>query len=77
MPLVFLSTKESCISAYERTDSSFISLILEKAKEIMRQPQSRINEVARDVGYSYSSYFTKVFSQKEGITPSEWKKNNT
>ena len=52
-------------------------LRIEKAKEIMRQPQSRINEVARDVGYSYSSYFTKVFSQKEGITPSEWKKNNT
>ena len=46
-------------------------------KRVMRQPQSRINEVARDVGYSYSSYFTKVFSQKEGITPSEWKKNNT
>lgn len=36
-----------------------------------------INKLAQEVGFSQASHFTKTFKQKTGITPSEYRKQNT
>lgn len=49
---------------------------IEASKPLLRGGKS-IEEVAKTVGFSNQSYFSKVFKQKEGITPSNWKKTSS
>lgn len=46
---------------------------LDRAAELLRIPQYNINEVMYLVGFSSPSYFSKCFSNKFGMTPSEFR----
>lgn len=49
---------------------------LENAKKMLADTERTINEVALNTGFSDQSYFSKVFLQKYGITPSEYRKES-
>lgn len=52
------------------------SLRIADAKEILQaNPNMRLEEVAFRVGFSSPSYFSKVFSNLEGMSPSVWVRN--
>jgi len=61
----------------QKTGHSFIkyltSLRIEKAKELLRNPDSLVKEVAMNVGYNDIRHFSKTFKKIEGIIPSEFK----
>lgn len=44
-----------------------------KAKELLRQPQLKLYEVAERVGYQNIGYFTNVFKRITGNTPKEYR----
>lgn len=44
---------------------------LNRAEQLLRQPERTVAEVARLVGYGHLSYFATVFKRQFGITPSE------
>lgn len=47
---------------------------LTKAKDLLKSPDIKINDVALKVGYSDGNYFTKIFKKETGLTPSEYRK---
>ncbi len=46
---------------------------IEKAKEIMCQPEISMNEIAFMVGYDDYTYFSKVFKKMTGVSPREYR----
>lgn len=64
----------------ENTGMSIMTCVLKirvkKAKKFLINPHYQIEEIAKNVGYSDASYFTKVFKKFEGITPTEFRKYN-
>lgn len=46
---------------------------LEKAKHLLEQTKQPIKEIAAQCGFSYAYYFAKVFHEKNGILPSEYR----
>ncbi|WP_067837967.1 response regulator transcription factor [Amphibacillus sediminis] len=46
---------------------------IEKAKQILRQTDLRIYEVAEEVGFGSSDYFVTQFEKMEGSTPSKYR----
>lgn len=48
---------------------------LKKAVQIMQEGESRINEIAFQVGFSTPSYFSTCFLKQYGITPSDFMKD--
>ncbi len=61
---------------YNANFSSWVtSLRIEEAKKFMlMHPNIKQEEVALHSGFSSSSYFSKVFSRVEGMTPVRWRK---
>ncbi|WP_245600144.1 helix-turn-helix domain-containing protein [Paenibacillus harenae] len=47
---------------------------LERSKELLLGGGTKIGEVGRLVGYSNSYYFIKVFKERTGLTPGEYRK---
>ncbi|MGI6225121.1 MAG: helix-turn-helix domain-containing protein [Peptococcales bacterium] len=47
---------------------------LEKAKEILKEKENSVEEVAKLCGYVNSGHFATAFKQYVGITPSEYKR---
>ena len=47
---------------------------INRAKELLSYSDSTIAEIAANVGFSDSSYFSVVFKKYEGISPAEYKK---
>lgn len=77
-----VGTNKSYLSAYinRKFDMSFSSWItshrIKEAKEMLRKdPSTKVETVAFDVGFSSSSYFSKAFSKHEGMSPAQWKKS--
>ena len=51
------------------------SLRIEEAKRMMAaDPNMRLEDIAMAVGFSSLSYFSKVFSLREGVPPTRWRK---
>ncbi|MBC7774974.1 MAG: helix-turn-helix domain-containing protein, partial [Phycisphaerae bacterium] len=46
---------------------------LNKAKELLRNPELSITAVAFDCGFNDPGYFSRVFKQELGVTPLEWR----
>ena len=46
---------------------------MEKAKELLKNPQYRLYEVAEIVGYEDAKYFSKAFKKNTGTTPKEYR----
>lgn len=47
---------------------------IDRAKQLLQQPDKNTTEVAHSVGYSDRSYFCKVFKQIVGLSPNEYRK---
>lgn len=61
----------------EETGETFInyltSLRLEKAKTLLESSQMIIKEISAGVGYNDQNYFSKLFKQRFGISPTEYR----
>ena len=45
---------------------------MEEGKRLLRQGNLRVKEVAEQLGYDDSLYFSKVFKRMEGVSPKEY-----
>ena len=67
-----LIKKETGSSAQE-----YIQLkVIDVAKERIFDIDKSISEVAYDLGFKYPQHFTRLFKQKVGITPNEYRMMN-
>lgn len=48
-----------------------------EAKKLLAETGVQVNEIALRVGYDNSSYFSHIFHQHTGMTPNEYRKQNT
>lgn len=46
---------------------------IEKSKELLQNTNSKLYEIATEVGYKDTKYFIRTFRKKTGITPSEFR----
>jgi AraC-like DNA-binding protein len=54
--------------------NQFIRMVrLQKAKELLADPDISIATIALECGYNDPGYFARVFKQETGKTPLEWK----
>lgn len=65
----------------ENTDTSFAKYIIEKkfsyaAQEFVHSPQKSVAEIAEELGYFDSAYFSRQFKSRYGMTPMQYRKNN-
>lgn len=60
-------------AAHGRTFQRFVTdKRIERAQELLRNPDARIADVAALVGFNDPSYFGKVFRRYHSMTPSQW-----
>lgn len=65
-----LYNKLKALTGYSSTE--FINSVrLNKAKELLETGKGNVSEVAFEVGYNSISYFSKLFKEKFGYSPSE------
>lgn len=50
-----------------------INLRIEKSKELLKSSNQKIYQIAETVGYVNSHYFNRIFKQKTGMTPLEFR----
>jgi AraC-like DNA-binding protein len=50
--------------------------IIEEAKNILMNTDNSVSEVAYSLGFEYPQYFSKLFKQKTGHTPVEFRSLN-
>jgi AraC family transcriptional regulator len=48
---------------------------IERAKELLRDPQVTLAEVAVACGFADQSHFTRVFNASAGASPGVWRRN--
>lgn len=59
---------------FNETITDYLTKIrIEKAKELLANPNMKIYEIAYHVGYQNEKYFSKVFKKQAGITPNEYR----
>lgn len=59
-----------------RSASNFIrTLRLQKAKELLQNPELTISEVAYDIGFNDPKYFSRVFAEEFGQSPTDFRGN--
>jgi len=49
--------------------------LLEKAKSMLISSTASVNEIADELGFEYPQYFSKLFKNKVGVTPSIYRSN--
>ena len=61
---------------YSKNFSAWVSsLRIEEAKRLMTaNPEQKLEDIAYFVGFSSPSYFSKVFSLHEGVSPTVWRR---
>jgi len=50
---------------------------LRHAKELLAQTDEKLSTIAMDIGYNDPNYFSYLFKKREGLTPKEFRRNNT
>ena len=50
---------------------------LEQARILLQNDEYNVNAVVAAIGLESSSYFSKIFKKKYGITPKQYKKVNS
>lgn len=48
-----------------------------EAKRMLKEENVNINEISFSIGYNEPNYFCKVFKKVEGLTPTQYRQNNT
>jgi sigma-B regulation protein RsbU (phosphoserine phosphatase) len=57
------------------TFSNYLNMLrIQKAKELLLNSRKSITEIAYDIGYNDSNYFSTVFKNLEGVSPREYRK---
>ena len=61
----------------KKTNESFVATLkkirLKKAKELLRDKTVKISSIPHQIGFKSYSYFTKVFQQEYGETPTDYR----
>ena len=77
--LVNLHPRYLCTLFRQITGSTVIEYVkdirIEKAKRLLLYTALSITEIALDVGFGSSQYFSRVFSRSEGVDPRTYRKN--
>ena len=50
--------------------------IIDKAKTILLNSNENINKIAYLLGFTYPQYFNRLFKEKTGVTPAEYRQSN-
>ena len=50
-----------------------VRLRVEEAKRLMKETDEKLSTIARLTGFCNASYFIKVFSRREGVSPRTWR----
>lgn len=73
----FMSVGYLCAFFKEKTGKTINQYItkirMEKAKELLLDPNFKIDCIAKTVGYSDGNYFAKIFKKHTGLNPSEFR----
>lgn len=67
-----LIKKETGVSAQEFIQQKLIEI----AKDRIFDPAKSISEIAYELGFKYPQHFTRLFKQKTGVTPNEYRNMN-
>ena len=60
---------------YKRTVTEFIRHIrLEQSRNLMKTTDLNISQIVYSIGFTSRSYFSKIFKEKFGLSPNEFKK---
>ncbi|MCR5410299.1 MAG: AraC family transcriptional regulator, partial [Lachnospiraceae bacterium] len=61
----------------EETGETFLEYLtglrIEKAKELMKDPDVSVKDICAKVGYSDPNYFSRIFKKAVGKTPTEYR----
>ena len=61
----------------EEKNETYIAFVtntrLEKARDLLQNPRSSIKEVSAAVGYNDQNYFSRLFRNQFGMTPTEFR----
>ncbi len=64
----------------EEKGETFINFVsdkrLEKARQLLESTQLSIKEITAEVGYNDQNYFSRIFKNKYGLSPKEYRKVN-
>ncbi|MCR5218662.1 helix-turn-helix domain-containing protein [Treponema sp.] len=64
----------------EEKGETFINFIsdkrLEKARQLLEETELSIKEITAEVGYNDQNYFSRIFKNKYGLSPKEYRKVN-
>ncbi|MCD8105773.1 MAG: response regulator [Lachnospiraceae bacterium] len=78
---MFLSVSYVCTFFKNETGKTLNQYLteyrMERAKELLADPQYKISEISSMVGYSDGNYFGKSFKKYTGLTPSEYREKMT
>ena len=56
------------------TFKKYLTMVrMENAKELLSNPQLKVHHVAEQVGYSNDDYFSKIFKQVTGLSPTKYR----
>ncbi len=50
---------------------------LSRAKLLLKNSDSSVEEIARQTGFEDPYYFSQIFKRKMGVTPTSWRKGDT
>jgi AraC family transcriptional regulator, transcriptional activator of pobA len=60
-----------------KTANEYIQMrVIELAKEKIFEHGKSINEIAYELGFKYPNHFSRIFKQKVGVSPNEYRKLN-
>lgn len=72
------SLYEAFRETYQSTVNEYISTCrLEKAKELLATTKQPIYQITDSVGFENSTYFCQLFKKKVGISPTQYRKDNS
>ena len=79
--MVYLSADHLARVFKKETGETLVKYITDKrihaAKELLSDTKTPISQVASEVGYDNYSYFTKIFKEKTGYSPGDYRKHHT
>ncbi|ADV45046.1 AraC family transcriptional regulator [Bacteroides helcogenes] len=59
-----------------KTAQEYIQLkIIDRAKQLLAEDVLSVNEIAEELGFKYSTHFTRLFRKCEGMSPSEYRRS--
>ena len=50
---------------------------MDKAREMLRNPEISVKDIGSAVGYQDANYFSRIFKRLEGRTPTEYRGENS